>query len=356
MISIIGAGPAGSYTAHLLSKKGYNVTIFEEHNKIGLPLQCAGIVTDYMNKIIKLDSEIIQNKLKYVEIVSPYNKTVKLPSNDIVIDRVKFDMHLANLAKDSGAQIITNARYINNTKQKVIIKRNNTSSSMYSDIIIGADGPLSQVAKINNMFGNRKFYYGIQARVEINCDPSTYKVFFGDFAKKFFAWQIPESDKIARVGLATLTSTRNEFNYFLKKLGNPKVIDMQGGLIPIYDPKQNVQKENIFLIGDAATQVKASTGGGIIQGMMAGKILTKSIITKTSYKENLSKLNKDLMLHLRIRNYLNKFSPKDYDSLISLCAQKRIQKVLRSTSRDEVFSLGLKLLMLEPRFLRFLKI
>ena len=34
MISIIGAGPVGNYTAYLLAKKGKNVNVFEEHEKI----------------------------------------------------------------------------------------------------------------------------------------------------------------------------------------------------------------------------------------------------------------------------------------------------------------------------------
>jgi len=29
-ITIIGAGPAGNYTAYLLAKKGHNVTVFEK--------------------------------------------------------------------------------------------------------------------------------------------------------------------------------------------------------------------------------------------------------------------------------------------------------------------------------------
>ncbi|MEM4264021.1 MAG: NAD(P)-binding protein, partial [Candidatus Woesearchaeota archaeon] len=43
MISIIGAGPVGSFAAYLLAKAGFEVSIFEEHEKIGLPVQCTGL-------------------------------------------------------------------------------------------------------------------------------------------------------------------------------------------------------------------------------------------------------------------------------------------------------------------------
>ena len=57
MISIIGAGPVGCYLAYLLSKQGKQVQIFEEDSKIGRPIQCTGIVTSSINKIIKVKKE-----------------------------------------------------------------------------------------------------------------------------------------------------------------------------------------------------------------------------------------------------------------------------------------------------------
>ena len=52
MISIIGGGPIGAYTAYLLAKAGEQVRIFEEHNKIGKPVQCAGIVSKNLFKVL----------------------------------------------------------------------------------------------------------------------------------------------------------------------------------------------------------------------------------------------------------------------------------------------------------------
>ena len=74
MITIIGAGPAGSYLAYLLAKKGKEVTLIEEHKKVGSPVQCTGIVTGSIKKFIKLPDKVVANKCNKVVVVSKNNR------------------------------------------------------------------------------------------------------------------------------------------------------------------------------------------------------------------------------------------------------------------------------------------
>jgi digeranylgeranylglycerophospholipid reductase len=73
MIYIIGGGPIGCYAAHLLGKK-HNVRVFEEHEKIGQPIQCTGIFTNNILKYIPKKSKFIINKINNVEIYTPTKK------------------------------------------------------------------------------------------------------------------------------------------------------------------------------------------------------------------------------------------------------------------------------------------
>src|SRR3989344_3480208 len=93
--------------------------------------------------------------------------------------------------------------------------------------------------------------------------------------------------------------------------------ECQAGPIPIYNPKNVTSKDNVCLIGDAAGQIKSITGGGIVYGMRAGKILADCLNNNLDYeKEWRKKLHKDLMFHLRIRRFLNKLDKNDYNELI----------------------------------------
>ena len=89
MINIIGGGPVGLTAAFELAKAGEKVTVHEEHKKIGAPVQCTGIVTRKLSKLVKLD-DCIMNRIRTAKIISKRND-IDLPVDDIVIDRQGFD-------------------------------------------------------------------------------------------------------------------------------------------------------------------------------------------------------------------------------------------------------------------------
>ena len=67
-VAIIGAGPAGNWLAYLLAKKGINCSVFEEHKKVGMPIQCTGIVTSAIGDIVPLKKSFIINHVKDAQI------------------------------------------------------------------------------------------------------------------------------------------------------------------------------------------------------------------------------------------------------------------------------------------------
>ena len=361
MIGVIGAGPAGSFAAYQLAKKGYDVKLFEEHHYIGKPVQCTGIVTDGIKEIFTPKKETIVNTIERVKVhTAKESCEIKLRRPDIILDRTAFDQSIAHMAQDAGAEVLMGCRFTNLEKKEKEIKidiqhtKKNEKKSYGVTQLIGADGPNAQVAKSAGIFGDRVFYYGAQATIKGNFDPQCYEVYLGNVCPNFFAWVVPENEHMARAGLATLEKPHQYFQSFLKKLNSPTVCECQGGLIPLYDPKLKTEKENIFLVGDAALQVKATTGGGIIQGIMAAKALADAIEKNKSYESEWKKvLGKDLWLHLFIRRMMNKFSDQDYDYMLSLVKQQRVKNILESFDRDYPTRFLLKLGITEPRFASF---
>ena len=101
MITIVGAGPAGSYLAYLLAKKGKDVTIIEEHKKIGSPIQCTGIVTGSIEKFVKLPNSVVANRCSKVVVVSKNNRIVA-NTDEIVMWRNKFDEFVGDMTAKTG--------------------------------------------------------------------------------------------------------------------------------------------------------------------------------------------------------------------------------------------------------------
>ena len=358
-IAVIGAGPIGGYTAHLLAQAGHDVNLFEEHAEIGKPVQCTGLMTASLTDIIKPKKEFMINTTERIEIFSPNGSKLEIKSKEYIVDRTLFDSYFVNLARDSGTKLNYNHRFLKKENGALLFKdrKENTTKTTKADITIGADGPLSTVAKEAALFGLREFYYGIQARVNGNFDQSAYQVFFGNkIAPELFAWIVPESPKIARVGLGTKKDTNLFFQKFMKQ-HNFKAIDMQAGPIPVHSPKIQTQNKakNTYILGDAATQVKATTLGGLIPGLKAAECLSQAITKNRDYQQLWKKrIGKSLWLHLKIRRLMDKFSDQDWNLLIRTLNNEKSKAILEKYDREKPFKL-LSIILTQPKLLFFLK-
>ena len=354
MISIIGAGPAGNYLAYLLAKNNKKVEVFEEHDQIGKPVQCTGIVTSAILKFVPDSKEFIINKICKVKVFFPNKKFIEfdLKNPNLVLDREKFDNYLAKKAKAAGAKYNLGHKFLDykdykiSLKHKKIIKRR-------AFILVGADGPFSRVAKVSGLCKDRKFAAAMQARVSLNLKKDTVEFWL---FPKGFSWVVPESSAVARIGTLSYKNTEFHFKKFMNfRAKNAKIKEYQSGLIPIYDPKQIINKKNIYLLGDAAAQVKATTFGGIVQGLTAAEALSKSIIKKKKYPNLLNNLNKELKYSLLIRKILDRFTEKDYNDLINILDNKETKKLIEKLDRDYPSKLIFKLLFSQPKLLKFAK-
>ena len=359
MITIIGAGPAGSYLAYLLAKRGKDVTIIEEHKKAGSPVQCTGIVTSSIKKFVKLPNKIIANRCSKVVAVSK-NKKITAETDEIVMWRGKFDEFIADMAADAGAKILASHQFVGfNNKNSLKIKDKGADKikDIESEVIVGADGPSSAVAKAAGLSSNSKFYIGMQAKVRLKSDLDVFETHFGENFPNFFGWVVPESEDTVRLGIGAFENAKGYFYKFLEsKTGSREILCWESGIIPLYDPRKMLQKGNVYLIGDAASQVKATTGGGIVPSLKAAQALCDCIINKKDYNKEFKKESgKELLLHLKIRNILNKFSDNDYDKLLGLMGQEKVKRILKKYDRDTPIPLVLNLLLREPRFLLFSK-
>lgn len=360
MITIVGAGPAGSYLAYLLAKQGKKAVILEEHNTVGSPVQCTGIVTHSIEKFFKPKNEVMAKRLDKVIVVSK-NKRIEVNVDEIVMWRNKFDQFVADMAKDAGAKILLNHQFLGfNGKNSIKVKdkKNNKVKEIKTDAIVGADGPYSAVAKAAGINSNSKHYIGIQAKVKLKMDTTAFETYFGSNFPNFFGWCVPESEDAVRLGVGCFKNAQEYFYKFLKeRTGKKDVLCWESGLIPLYNPKKVIQKDNVYLIGDAAMQVKATTGGGIIPSLKAAHTLSECIINNKDYNKEFKKQSgRELLLHLKIRNMLNKFSDKDYDKLLDLMNRENVRKILKKYDRDTPIPLVANLLLREPRFLYFLKL
>ena len=333
-VIIIGVGPAGAYLGYLTAKKGLITNIFDKKSKIGLPFQCSGILTEEIENVIPKSfyKTSIDNITRKAMIICG-KKVLEVRTKNYVVDRIKFDNLLAEKARDAGANIYMKKEFLRIKNNSLMIKGAD-NISLRNSVLVGADGPNSRVRRYVD---NRHIFLwkAVQARVKADVEKSTIE-FYPSICT--YAWVVPENESTARIGVLgnNINLIRREFRKLTERK-NARLICYIGGVIPKYDPKLRLQKGNIYLLGDAACQVKATTGGGIVPGLKSAKLLSECIERNMDYDALLNKsVGKELRLHLVIRKILDKFDKDDYEKLIEKFNTQGLKRVLETTNRDNM--------------------
>ncbi|MBI2507954.1 NAD(P)/FAD-dependent oxidoreductase [Candidatus Woesearchaeota archaeon] len=348
MISIIGGGPSGAYLASLLNDE---VSLYEEHAIIGRPIQCTGILTHSIKELISVNDDFVVNKIRKIKLISPGNEEYEfgLKHPELIVDRYKFDNHLIDLARENGAEIFTNCKLRDfSVDNKIKLKFDD--KEIETDILVGADGPNSIVARRTGLLNGRKYKIGHQYTAKGEFDKEVFTVYFNG-VKNYFGWVVPENEKIARIGIVGDEDIPKLFQGFLDKIkvNKKNFVECQSGVIPVFDYNAKCCDRNVYLVGDAAGHVKSTTLGGIVYGMRAAKILASALEAGEDYDRLLRKeIGRELWLHSKAAEFLSKFGEEGWDEFIKLLRKIDLGKF----NRDKPFS-GLHL-FLKPSLIYFL--
>jgi flavin-dependent dehydrogenase len=200
----------------------------------------------------------------------------------------------------------------------------------------------------------------LQAIVDLPAgyDTSNVSVWFEPEQTRYFYWVIPESPSRAAVGFIADESSgaKRKLERFLSARGL-RTCEIQAAWIPLSQPAHKPWRKisgcDVYLVGDAAGQVKVTTVGGLVTGLWGARAAAESILNRIPYAKALRRLNRELWLHDMIRRVLNRFSTADYDRLLDAVDASTTQ-LLGRHNRDELTALALKLIYTQPRLLTFL--
>lgn len=357
VVTVIGASAVGCIAAKELAKKGLDVELLEADAVVGKFGKCGGIMSKRgMDGSGVNYKKIVLNEIKGANFYSASGERMKVRSSQaqaVVFSRQAFDELCADEAVAAGASLHLNSP-ATAFKANGSIEAITPKGSFSSKIIVGADGVGSYTAQQFKFpaFKERDIVMSYQAEfenVEV-AEPDIVDVLLDAGAYKgFFAWTIPVSRDRIRIGIATTDKKSiNEAvkacfaNPEIKKLFNPdsrKIFDFYYSIPLFYRKKTQLSlpgNNHVALIGDAAGQVKATTGGGIVFGAKCAQVLAREAKKFSEggafdYEAVWRKEASDaLRLHYLIHRFYGILPNPVIDALVSVSAKLKFNSFLEA--------------------------
>ncbi|MBN2070344.1 MAG: NAD(P)/FAD-dependent oxidoreductase [Candidatus Krumholzibacteriota bacterium] len=299
-VIVIGAGPAGSRVAARVAGRGFSVILLEKREKVGFPVRCAEAVgpASQVNNLIDIDRRFISSVVNGITIVSPYGRRfeIELPEIGYILDRARFDEHLASEAVRAGAVLRTSCQATGLIRNKTGISgvnmidlKTGNESAIRSIVVVGADGVESLSPRWAGLKKN------ITPSEILVCAQETIEGV--DVRKRFiefhlgskhspggYGWIFPKDSMTANIGVGIsplLSAGRSAVEYLDNFLeyrcpeGIRKRLVVGGCEVAKGLPELAV--DGYIAVGEAANQNNPLTGGGILQALNAAESASVSV-------------------------------------------------------------------------------
>ncbi len=307
---VVGSGPAGATTARIASERGLRVLLIDKRQELGAPIQCSGAVSGHALEEVGLspEGEFVQEAIYGFSIYNQEGQKTTIDYRQLkpdeygtgegkkplgyVVDRRRFDRYLMTLAERAGAEVWLKTEGLGYQPQpdgscRVLLRRFNKELEVQARVLVGADGLQSQVGKWAGMRTHiklRELASCLQFVVDgVETDGLLEIVTGHRWAPGGYAWVFPKGHGYAEIGLGvTRTMTRQNAqvhleqflkeSFFKDRFKGLRILEIQGGGVPLAAPLRTQYADNLILVGDAARHVNPITGGGIHTALSGGKI------------------------------------------------------------------------------------
>jgi len=364
-VVVVGTGPAGSTAAYSAVVNGAKVLMVDRRRELGVPVQCGEALAEDILKELKIkpDPAWALNRTNAMKIFAPSGIDIRIAERvggkvGFILNRKIFDKFLALRAVEAGADLMVgtyvDGLIVENGKPKGVKAHGpNGRLEIPAQVIIAADGVGSRVAKwagLNSTLKLNDIESGIQFQmVGVDFDSQdTMEFYLGSkIAPGGYAWVFPKGEHMANVGLGVVGSRaeRRPLDYLRDfvasrpNLSKGKVVEINGGGDPVSGPLKKTVKDNVIVVGDAARQVNAITGGGIDSAMragnIAGEVAAKAVKAGDTSEKRLNeyekrwreKMGKRLEKYLKAKNVFLSLSDKELDELAETLSKVKFDKI-----------------------------
>jgi len=381
-VAIVGAGPIGGYLALKMREQGHSVLIIEEHDEIGRPFQCAGLINPDAMSRVSLEQTVL-TPIWGARIHGPSGTPVEIGNPDRIrtwsVCRKKFDEAIVSRAVSEGSDIWLSSApdevEVNEGYALLKVKKDGLTVNVRCQIVCGCDGAHSWVRRNFRMGRPREMMVGFQ--VEVTGYPGNDGVldmYTGSgIAPGFFAWAIP-SGSTTRIGMwsrpdllggescEALINRLMQDSIWSERFSDCRIVGKFGGPVPSGMIKKTIGNR-VALFGDAAGSCKPTTGGGIGPGFEQVDLLVLELsraITEGDFTEENTRRISNILGPMRRRHskakalrdaFVTESSDEELDEIFSIWSRKDVIEIINEYGEiDNPIPLGVRLLKEVPEF------
>jgi digeranylgeranylglycerophospholipid reductase len=357
-VAIIGGGPGGLSAARRLADGGWSVSVFEEHEQIGAPVHCTGVLAEDVIASMDLPADSVLNPLETVRFVAPAGHSFDYTTTTIeavVIDRLTFDSALADRACTAGATVVRGRRVIGvePSPGSVELTFADHSDPVRARAVILACGANYAFQKRLGLGMPSTFLQSAQLELPAERIGDVEIHFGSEIAPKGFAWAVPvkrSSGTFARIGVMAEGDAGAYFSRMLERVRErwgvslPDAVAPRRRMLPLGSVKRSYA-DRVLAVGDAAGLVKPTTGGGIYYSVVSGEIAAEVLASRLAVNDLSAGAMKEYELRWRgrfqseftaqlaLRYVAQRMRDADIDALFSLALTDGILPLVRKTAR-----------------------